>query len=281
MPPKDTKPSFAGRNVIVTGANVGLGLEAAVKFVTGGAKKVILAVRSLDKGAKAKTDIEARTGRKNVVEVWPLDMLNYTSIKAFAARATNELEHLDFAVLNAGIIAGSHSLSTYGWEKTMQVNVISTTYLALLLMPKLKASFTPDFTPVLEIVGSANHFLTKPKAEAWKSPLGTYNGPKGYSGPSQYSLSKLYVMYAEKHLADMALSPKTGKPDVYVVVVDPGPTQSNIARDYSGGLWNIVKYLFKILLQRTTEEGARTYISGVTLGEKGHGRYWQDDELPG
>ncbi|KAK5113608.1 hypothetical protein LTR85_010837 [Meristemomyces frigidus] len=42
-PLKDTKPSFNGRTVIVTGANVGLGFECAVKFVQLGADRVVLA----------------------------------------------------------------------------------------------------------------------------------------------------------------------------------------------------------------------------------------------
>lgn len=105
--PKDTRPSFEGRNVIVTGANVGLGYEAAFKFVQLGANKVILAVRTLSKGEDAKRRIDAQAGRKNVTEVWHLDMLDYDSIKAFADKA-NELDHLDVVCLNAGIVASKY-----------------------------------------------------------------------------------------------------------------------------------------------------------------------------
>lgn len=50
VPPKDFKPDFTGRTVIVTGANTGVGFEAAVKFVALGAEKVILACRTISKG---------------------------------------------------------------------------------------------------------------------------------------------------------------------------------------------------------------------------------------
>lgn len=63
-PPKDTRVSFNGRNIIVTGANVGLGFEAAAKFVDLGADKVILAVRTLPMGEEAQRLIESRTGRR-------------------------------------------------------------------------------------------------------------------------------------------------------------------------------------------------------------------------
>ena len=60
---------------MVTGSNVGLGLEAARWFVKLDAAKVILAVRTIEKGEEAKRSIEASTKRKGVVEVWPLDLL--------------------------------------------------------------------------------------------------------------------------------------------------------------------------------------------------------------
>ena len=69
QPPQDTKPSFKGRNILITGANVGLGFEVAVKFVQLGADKVILGVRTLSKGETARRQIEERAGRKGVVEV--------------------------------------------------------------------------------------------------------------------------------------------------------------------------------------------------------------------
>ncbi|GJC97687.1 short-chain dehydrogenase [Colletotrichum higginsianum] len=69
--------SYAGKTVVITGSNVGLGKEAARHFARLGASKLILAVRSLDKGRVAKEDIEATTNcAKHVVEVWELDMSN-------------------------------------------------------------------------------------------------------------------------------------------------------------------------------------------------------------
>ena len=61
--PPEQRQRWDGKSVIVTGANTGLGLEAARQFVSLGAEKVILAVRSLDKGERAKESIESTTGR--------------------------------------------------------------------------------------------------------------------------------------------------------------------------------------------------------------------------
>ena len=276
--PKDSRPSFAGRTIIVTGANVGLGFEAALKWVELGAKKVILAVRTLSKGDEAKRQIESRTGRTGVLEVWHLDMLDYASIKAFADRANRDLDRIDVACLNAGVVMQSFKESPYGYEQTMQVNVLSTALLALLLVPKLRASKTGTYTPVLEIVGSSMHYtVTKLKSES--APFAAYNKPDRYSGQDQYAVSKLFVMYLQSALLPLANNKETSRPDFHVTVVCPGACESDLARDISAWYFRILLVLFRLLIQRRTEEGARTYISGVDQGERLHGRFWRDDQV--
>jgi len=99
--PKYPTQSCEGKTVIVTGANVGLGYEAAKHFVRLGAAKVILAVRSLDKGDAAAKSIEAEEHRSGVVEVWELDLGRYESVKKFAKRVDG-LDRVDAVIENAG-----------------------------------------------------------------------------------------------------------------------------------------------------------------------------------
>ncbi len=150
---------FTGQTIIVTGSNVGLGLEAARHLVRLDAARVVLAVRTLAKGLVAKQDIEATEGRSGVVEVWELDLASSASVKAFAARARG-LERVDVLVSNAGIC-------TYGFrieeecESTITVNVISTFLLALLLIPKLReTSVAYEKESVLAFTGSYVHAQT-------------------------------------------------------------------------------------------------------------------------
>ena len=83
--------------------NTGIGFEAAATFASFNAEQVILGVRSIDKGLDARRRVEARGQRTNNIDVWELDMGNYTSVQRFAARVENEMPRLDVAILNAGI----------------------------------------------------------------------------------------------------------------------------------------------------------------------------------
>ena len=153
------KTDCTGRTVIVTGANVGLGKESVRHLVRMNAKRVIMTSRSAEKGEAAKRDIESTTGRKDVVQVWPLDLENYDSVRAFAERVKT-LDRVDTIIENAGISQPKFSLVN-GHESTIAVNVVSTFYLALLVLPKLQESAKLfNNNPTLTIVSSDVHKFT-------------------------------------------------------------------------------------------------------------------------
>lgn len=137
IPPYPTK-KYTGQTIIVTGSNVGLGLEASRHFVRLDAAKVVLAVRTIGKGEAAKRSIEESTGRTGVVEVWQLDLSHYESVKDFAERAQG-LERLDILVENAGIVTFNFSMAEDN-ESAITTNVVSPILHSLLLLPKLRAT---------------------------------------------------------------------------------------------------------------------------------------------
>jgi len=151
---------FTGRTIIVTGSNIGMGLEAARHFVRLDAAKVILAVRTITKGEHVKKSIEDSEKRQNVVEVWSLDLDSYASVKAFAARAQG-LERLDVVVANAGMFTFHFQMAEDN-ERTITVNVISTFLLGVLLIPKLReTAIAFNRESVLTFTGSFTHKMTK------------------------------------------------------------------------------------------------------------------------
>jgi NAD(P)-dependent dehydrogenase (short-subunit alcohol dehydrogenase family) len=132
--------SFAQQTVIITGSNVGLGLEVARHIARLGAVKVILAVRNTKSGEDAAANIvETAKSKSDSVEVWPLDLSSYDSIKAFATRA-NSLDRLDAVLQNAGVASNNFSQTKDGEELAIGVNTIGAVLLGLLVLPKLRAS---------------------------------------------------------------------------------------------------------------------------------------------
>lgn len=93
---------YTRKTILVTGANGGLGLEAARHFTRLSASKVILCCRNVEKADRAKRDIEESTKRNGIVEVWQLDLGSYESVKQVVQRAQG-LQRLDTVVENAGI----------------------------------------------------------------------------------------------------------------------------------------------------------------------------------
>lgn len=157
-PPVPTKP-FTDQTIIVTGANSGMGLEAARHFVRLDAAKVILAVRSLAKGQAAVDDITATTERPGVAEAWELDLASYASVEAFARRA-NALPRLDVVVANAGVFMFKFERAE-GDEATVTVNVVSHMLLALLVLPKLRETAVATGKPsTFTFTGSFTHWMT-------------------------------------------------------------------------------------------------------------------------
>ncbi|KAF2159978.1 hypothetical protein M409DRAFT_60381 [Zasmidium cellare ATCC 36951] len=274
-PPTDVKPSFKGRNVLVTGSNVGMGFEAAVKFAALGAERLILGVRSLKKGEDAKAEIERRTGKKGVVEVWRLDMGDYESIKAFAKRVDSELEHLDVACLNAGVAHFEYETSQYGWDATLQINTISTALLSTLLLPKLKASKTGGSVPLLQLVSSNAHVYVasvKDGARKADSPLQFYSDRENFNGFPQYAISKLFLQFVQAGLIK-SLGP-VEKAGVEVVTICPGATKSTLSRDDFSIAVRLLLKLFQAILRKPTEQGARVYMVSADMAGKGHGGFY-------
>lgn len=157
--------SFEGQTVVVTGSNTGLGLEAARHIVRLGAAKVILAVRTVSKGEAAAENILASThATRNVLEVWPLDLSDFDSIKAFGARLQT-LDRLDAVIQNAGVLTSQWKVEKgSGLESHIAINSVAAVLVGLLALPKLKETARKTGTRTrLSFVGSDLHFVARLK----------------------------------------------------------------------------------------------------------------------
>jgi NAD(P)-dependent dehydrogenase (short-subunit alcohol dehydrogenase family) len=138
LPIPEPPANIKDATYIVTGANTGLGYECAKHLFHMGAKRIILAVRTPSKGEAALATIRSETGRKDVGEVWELDLTSLDSVEAFAQRV-NKLDRLDAIIENAGVVMTKFQL-VEGIETSVLVNVVSTMLLAFRVLPKLQES---------------------------------------------------------------------------------------------------------------------------------------------
>lgn len=267
--------SFDGKTVIVTGSNVGLGLEAARHFARLGASKVILACRSIQKGEEAQKSIEKTTHRLGVCEVWQLDMEDFDSVKVFAKRA-EKLERLDLVMENAGIALLGDNISwskKADMESTIAVNVVGTFLLALLMLPILRKSGEKHGTlPHLCIVSSDVHSWCK---------FGERNHPRIFDElkkddktylSERYPVSKLLEILTVICLAQEMTTGSHASQKVILNTINPGLCQSSLTRNASWTMW-LYMALLKFVLARTTEAGSRTLVAGALAGEESHGKY--------
>lgn len=117
--------SLAGKTVIVTGASAGLGLETSRQYLQFGVSHLVLAVRSTTRGLQAAKDLKADPTVLQVnpdarVDVWELDMEDWSSALAFVNKAKAELQSLDVLMLSAGMTSLDYVRSKAGHERNIQ-----------------------------------------------------------------------------------------------------------------------------------------------------------------
>jgi NAD(P)-dependent dehydrogenase (short-subunit alcohol dehydrogenase family) len=105
-------PDMTDRTVIVTGANSGIG-RAAAHALAGAGARVVLAVRSLDKGRAAAATMPGQT------EARSLDLASLVSVREFAAAWDGEIELL---INNAGVMVPPLTRTADGFELQFGTN---------------------------------------------------------------------------------------------------------------------------------------------------------------
>jgi NAD(P)-dependent dehydrogenase (short-subunit alcohol dehydrogenase family) len=112
------------RNVMITGANSGIG-RAAARALAGAGAHVVLAVRSTDKGETAAATMAGET------EVRRLDLASLDSVREFAAGWDGEI---DLLINNAGVMVPPLSRTDEGFELQFGTNHLGHFALSNLLL---------------------------------------------------------------------------------------------------------------------------------------------------
>jgi NAD(P)-dependent dehydrogenase (short-subunit alcohol dehydrogenase family) len=215
----------SGKCFLVTGANTGIGFEAA-RVLAGKGARVLLAARD---EAKASAAI-ARIGGGDVVHL-PLDLADLASVRAAAATAAQE-PRLDVVLNNAGVMFPPLSRTAQGFELQWGVNHLGGFALSALLLPKLAE------TPGSRVVVTAS-LAHRGGRIAWDD----LNAERSYSRTQRYSDSKLANML---HFAELDRRLRAAGSPAIALGCHPGVADTELMR-HTGG-WRVFNPLFKLFL---------------------------------
>ncbi len=206
-------PDQSGKLAIVTGANSGTGKEAATRLAGAGAK-VILAVRTPEKGDAAAADIRSIHPAADL-EVRRIDLADLASIKDFSDGMIADVRTVDLLLNNAGVMTPPSRIATKdGFELQFGSNFLGPFALTNRLLPLVLKAANPRITTMSS--GMANF---------GKINFDDLNWTRKYRSAAAYSQSKLADLMLSRRLADVALERGW---DLISNAAHPGFTNTNL-----------------------------------------------------
>ena len=229
----------------------------------------------MNKGGIARKEVIAssRLPSPGKVEVWQLDMSEYSSVLAFGNRMKS-LTRLDTFIANAGIDT-TQFVRIEGHESTLIVNVISTLLVGMLAIPKLRESSKLQQKPSrLVFTGSVVHVFAKHNYLSEPAPgqiFKSLDDEATADMADRYNLSKLVLLLGFRKLAGELSRSEKGRPSVILNFVHPGWCKTELFDSTNdGGMGGRIGLR---LIGRTSEEGSRTLVHGAVADEKSHDKY--------
>ena len=268
--PRPLSPStiLSGKTALITGANSGLGLEAARELASHELSHLMITARDVSKGEAAKDTILKSSPNCNV-DVWPLDYDSYDSIAEFGQRVKG-LERLDYALLNAGVKALTYEKSSAGHELNVQINHIGTSAVSLLLLPVLRKMARETKQPSrMTIVSSEGHFWVPFDERRAPNILKELDDKTDFGriANQRYYTTKLLNVLWTRELASRV--ERLGPGEVIVNTVNPGFCSSGFHRHES----SVMNRLFLSAFAWTSAQGGHCLTDALVLHEESHGEY--------
>jgi retinol dehydrogenase-14 len=252
--------SMHGKVVVVTGANVGIGLETAVGVAERGATTV-LACRNQAKADLAAKVVTQRTWNDDV-HVVVLDLADLASVRKASDEILSRWGRLDVLVNNAGGTWTQRQHTAQGIEYTFGVNHLGHFYLTNLLLERLRA----DAPARVVSVSSVGHH-----AAFGGMRFDDLQSEQRYEGMEVYCRSKLANVLFIRQLAK-----RLEGSGVTANAAHPGWVRSSFAMD--GDTTGAIGFGMRVIrpVQISPRRGARTSIflaaSSEVAGKTG--MYW-------
>lgn len=209
----DDIPDLTGKTAVVTGANSGIGFEAA-KSIAGNGAQVVMACRDPGRAQDALDAIE-REHPDAQVSLGQLDLADLSSVRSFADDL--ELDRIDLLINNAGVMAPPDRRETAdGFELQLGTNHLGHFALTGLLLDRM-----------LEVEGSRVVTVSSQAHRNGKIDFDDLQCERSYTPFSSYGQSKLanllftYELQRKLEAADAA---------TIATAAHPGWTATNLQR---------------------------------------------------
>ncbi|SEA21400.1 MULTISPECIES: SDR family NAD(P)-dependent oxidoreductase [unclassified Mycobacterium] len=248
--------ALAGRTVLVTGANSGIGKAIATELAALGAT-VLMTVRDRARGEAARRDVLTDVpGAKVAVEV--CDVSHLAAVRSFAADLLSRRPRLDAVIHNAGVMPEERTESAEGHELSLATHVLGPVLLTELLLPALTAA--PD--PRVVLMSSGGMYTQSLPVDDIEYRRGHYRGA---------------TAYARSKRVQVALTPLLARrwPELMVAVMHPGWADTpGVAQSLPG-----FRRLTRPIL-RTSEQAADTAVwLTATEPTPVSGQFWHDRRI--
>jgi WW domain-containing oxidoreductase len=250
--------SLAGKTILITGSNSGLGHEAMR----------VLALRGATIIAAARTEEKARSAAAGIAgHIVPVacELADPASVRACVAAVKAMDVTLDAIICNAGIMALPKLETAYGYELQFFTNHIGHFILVTGLLDCLSDSGR------VVMLSSAGHQMAPKGGIAFDN----LSGAKGYKGWVAYGQSKMANILFTKELARRFVgTARTAN------AVHPGVIDTNLSRYIAAPKW-ILRGAFELgnlLVFKTISQGAATecYVAVNPAAAAVSGEYFAD-----
>jgi len=237
------KQDLAGKIYLVTGANSGIGFEAAKDFASRGATTIIVC-RSASRGNEAKARLMQLTGNQQI-HLYLADFSLLSSVSKVADEILADFPVINVLCNNAGGANVAHTLSAEGFELTLVTNHLSGFLLTQKLLPAIIRAGEQDLA---RIVFTSSYGHTQ-------SPLDfdDLGMAKNYKGIQAYGRSKLMNLLTAREVQK-----RYGEHNIVASSFHPGAVRTPIWS--KGGtlvrIFAVALYPFMISIAK----GADTFI---------------------
>lgn len=251
-------PAQDGRTVVITGANSGLGLEAARMLAQHGAR-VVMTARDQAKGEAALASVRAAAPRAQV-ETRLLDLADLDSVRAFAAGLHDDKVPVDVLINNAGVMMTPQRKTKQGFELQFGTNHLGHFALTGLLFDTLKAGRDPRVVTV----SSGLH-------KAGSIDFADLMRDNSYTPTAAYAQSKfaniLFGLELQRRVEAAGLPVRS-------LMAHPGYSNTNLQTSGPTGAMKFAMRIGNVLLAQSAAMGALGEVRAAVDPEVHGGQYY-------